>query len=245
MINNPSLPVIAKYLASCGIASRRGALELIQAGKVAVNGVTVTSPSIRINSDDKVTVDGKPAVPETQKRYIMLHKPRGYTCSNADTHAKKLAVDLINVPERLVSAGRLDKDSEGLILFSNDGEYINTLGHPSFNIRKRYHVRLDRELSAREISTLLAGIRDRGETLKPDAVKKIGINLYEFVLNEGKNREIRRMAAFCGAEVKRLCRIAVGKLELGNLPCGQWRELSEQEIRASLVPDNQQNEKNS
>ena len=87
-MNNPSLPVIAKYLASCGVASRRGALELVKAGKVAVNGVVVTDPSLRIKNDDKVTVDGKSVIPESVKRYIMLHKPRGYTCSNADSHAK-------------------------------------------------------------------------------------------------------------------------------------------------------------
>lgn len=234
MINNPSLPVIAKYLASCGVASRRGALELVKAGKVAVNGVVVNDPSLRIKNDDKVTVDGKSVTPESVKRYIMLHKPRGYTCSNADSHAKKLAVDLIDVPERLVSAGRLDKDSEGLIIFSNDGEYINTLGHPSFNIRKRYHVRLDKELSPTQIQTLLQGISDRDEILKPDSIRKIGDKLYEFTLNEGRNREIRRMAAFCGADVKRLCRISVGNLLLGDLPCGKWRDLSPEEITLSL-----------
>ena len=237
MTSNPSLPVIAKYLASCGVASRRGALELIQAGKVAVNGEIITDPSIRVKSDDKVTVDGKSVTPESVKHYIMLNKPRGYTCSNADTHAKKLAVDLIELPERLVSAGRLDKDSEGLIIFSNDGEYINTLGHPSFNVRKRYHVRLDKELTAAQIKTLLQGISDRGETLKPDSVRRIGEKLYEFTLNEGRNREIRRMAAFCGAQVKRLCRISVGKLELGNLPCGKWRQLTPQEIQDSLFAE--------
>ena len=237
MNNDPSLPVIAKYLASCGIASRRGALELVKAGRAAVNGIAVTDPSIRIQSDDKVTVDGVAVTPESIKRYIMLHKPRGYTCSNADTHAKKLAVELIDVPERLVSAGRLDKDSEGLIIFSNDGEYINTLGHPSFNIRKRYHVRLDRELSSAQIQTLLQGISDRGEVLKPDNIRKIGSKLYEFTLNEGRNREIRRMAAFCGAEVKRLCRMSVGALQLGDLPCGKWRELTPGEIRQTLCAE--------
>jgi 23S rRNA pseudouridine2605 synthase len=234
MTNDPSLPVIAKYLASCGVASRRAAVELVKAGKIAVNGSVVTDPSLRIKNDDKVTVDGKSVVPESVKRYIMLHKPRGYTCSNADAHAKKLAVDLIDVPERLVSAGRLDKDSEGLIIFSNDGEYINTLGHPSFNIRKRYHVRLDKELSSVQIRTLLQGISDRDEILKPDNIRKIGEKLYEFTLNEGRNREIRRMAAFCGAEVKRLCRVSVGTLQLGDLPCGKWRELTPEEIRQTL-----------
>lgn len=232
-----SLPVIAKYLASCGIASRRAAVELVKAGRTAVNGVIVTDPSVRIQNDDKVTVDGHPVSPETVKRYIMLNKPRGWTCSNADSHAKKLAVDLIDVPERLVSAGRLDKDSEGLIIFSNDGEYINTLGHPSFNVRKRYHVRLDGELTARQIATLKKGIVDNGERLCPDDVKTLGENLYEFILNEGRNREIRRMAAFCGREVRRLTRIAVGRLELGSLPVGKWRELSPEEKQLSLIKE--------
>ncbi|MBR7104363.1 MAG: rRNA pseudouridine synthase [Lentisphaeria bacterium] len=237
MTSDPVLPVIAKYLASCGISSRRGALELIQAGKVAVNGVTVTLPSIRIKSDDKVTVDGKPVKPEERKRYIMLNKPRGYTCSNGDIHAKKLAVELITVPERLVSAGRLDKDSEGLIIFSNDGTYIHTLGHPSFNIRKRYHVRLDGELTDGEIGMLKKGISDNGELLKPDNIVSLGECLYEFTLNEGRNREIRRMAARCGRQVRRLIRVSIGKLRLGNLPPGQWRDLTEEEIGQTLSQD--------
>lgn len=239
--NKMSSPVIAKYLASCGIASRRAALVLIKEGRIAVNGVIVTDPSIRIESDDKVTVDGKPVFPEAVKHYIMLNKPRGYTCSSADKYARKLAVDLIDVPERLVSAGRLDKDSEGLILFSNDGDYINTLGHPSFCVRKRYHVRLDGPLTEQQIRMLKNGIMDQGERLSPDDIRDLGENLYEFLLNEGRNREIRRMAAFCGREVRRLTRVAVGELELGSLPVGQWRELSGEEIQKSLRTEKTEN----
>ena len=232
--DNSSLPVIGKYLASCGAASRRAAVELVKSGRVSVNGETVTDPARRIQSGDAVLLDGKPLAPESVKRYVMLNKPRGYTCSNADAHAKKLAVDLIRLPERLVSAGRLDKDSEGLILFSNDGDFINTLGHPSFNIRKRYHVRLDRELSPEQINILKRGIRDNGEILKPDEIAPLGSCLYEFTLNEGRNREIRRMAAFCRANVKRLTRISIGKLKLGSLAVGSWRELTPEEIRDAL-----------
>ena len=235
-IDPAPLPVIGKYLAACGAASRRTAVELVKSGRVAVNGETVTDPACRIRPGDAVTLDGKILSPEEIKRYIMLNKPRGYTCSNADKHAKKLAVDLIQLPERLVSAGRLDKDSEGLILFSNDGDFINTLGHPSFNIRKRYHVRLDRELAPEQITMLKQGIRDNGELLKPDDVKPLGSCLYEFTLNEGRNREIRRMAAFCGANVKRLLRIRIGNLKLGSLPTGSWRELTPEEVQAALSP---------
>ena len=229
----PSLPVISKYIASCGVASRRAAAELVKAGRAAVNGVPVNDPSVRVKSDDKVTVDGKTVSPEPVKYYVMLNKPRGYICTGADPHAGKRAVDLIDLPARLVSAGRLDKASEGLIIFSNDGDYINRLAHPSFQVLKVYRVRLSRELSASEIAALKTGIRDDGELLRPEDVSPIGERLYTFTLNEGRNREIRRMAAFFGIEVNRLVRISVGKLSLGNLPSGHWRHLSPAEISAS------------
>jgi len=234
MTSNPSLPVIAKYIASCGVASRRAAAELVKAGRAAVNGVSVNDPSVRIKSDDKVTVDGKTVSPEPVKYYVVLNKPRGYVCTGADSHAKKRAVDLIDLPCRLVSAGRLDKDSEGLIIFSNDGEYINRLAHPSFQVLKVYHVRLDRELAAGEIAALMEGIRDNSELLRPEHVSRIGERLYAFTLNEGRNREIRRMAAFLGVDVTRLVRISVGKLSLGKLPSGHWRLLTPAEIAASV-----------
>ena len=183
MTSDPSLPVIAKYIASCGVASRRAAVELVRAGRAAVNGVSVKDPSIRIKSDDEVTVDGKTVSPEPVKYYVMLNKPRGYVCTGADPHAKKRAVDLIDLPARLVSAGRLDKDSEGLIIFSNDGDYINRLAHPSFQVLKVYHVRLDRELSAAETAALKKGIRDNGEFLRPEDVSPLGDRLYAFTVD--------------------------------------------------------------
>ncbi len=234
MTSDPSLPVIAKYIASCGVASRRAAAELVKAGRAAVNGVPVNDPSIRIKNDDEVTVDGKTVSPEPVKYYVMLNKPRGYVCTGADPHAKKRAVDLIGLPARLVSAGRLDKDSEGLIIFSNDGDYINRLAHPSFQVLKVYRVRLDRELAGSEIAELEKGIRDNGELLRPEKVSRIGERLYAFTLNEGRNREIRRMAAFLGTDVVRLVRVSVGKLSLGDLPSGHWRLLTPAETAASV-----------
>ncbi|MBQ7208317.1 MAG: rRNA pseudouridine synthase [Lentisphaeria bacterium] len=236
MTNSPSFPVIAKYIASCGVASRRAALELVRAGRTAVNGVPVKDPSFRVGNGDEVTVDGRIVTPEPVKYHVMLNKPRGYTCTSADPHAARRAVDLIDLPVRLVSAGRLDKDSEGLIIFSNDGEYVNRLGHPSFDVRKTYHVRLDRELSAGELATLRNGIEEGGEFLHPEAVERIGERFYAFTLNEGRNREIRRMAAFLGAGVKRLVRVSVGRLRLGSLPPGKWRLLTSEEVAASTAP---------
>ena len=125
----------------------------------------------------------------------------------------------------------------GIYHISNDGEYINTLGHPSFNIRKRYHVRLDGELTDGEIGMLKKGISDNGELLKPDNIVSLGECLYEFTLNEGRNREIRRMAARCGRQVRRLIRVSIGKLRLGKLPPGQWRDLTEEEIGQTLSQD--------
>ena len=237
MTNNPSFPVIAKYIASCGVASRRAALELVGAGRIAVNGIPVKDPSFRVKTGDEVTVDGKIVTPEPVKYYVMLNKPRGYVCTSTDPHASRRAVDLIGLPARLVSAGRLDKDSEGLIIFSNDGAYVNRLEHPSFRVLKTYRVRLDRELSARELATLRRGIEESGEFLHPEAVERIGERLYAFTLNEGRNREIRRMAAFLGAELKRLVRVSVGNLRLGSLPSGKWRLLTPEEIAASAASE--------
>ena len=220
---------LVKYLSSTGVASRRGAGELVLAGRVAVNGEITRNPGLQVAPGDRVTLDGKVVTPDARKYYVMLNKPRGYTCSAADRHAEQLAVELIDLPVRLFSAGRLDRDSEGLILFSNDGDFVEQLTHPRHAVRKRYVVTTDRELAPDELAKMRAGIADEGEMLRALSARRCGEKRYTLVLGEGRKREIRRMLAALGAKTLRLRRVAVGALELGDLPVGKWRELSPEE----------------
>ena len=225
---------LVKRISEAGAASRRAAADLVQAGRITVNGTVVREPGFPTRPDDRVALDGQELAPPC-KYYIMLNKPPGWTCSNADPHAARLAVDLIQLaePVRLFSAGRLDRDSEGLILFSNDGDFVQQLTHPGGGIRKRYFVTTTKPLSPAAIDRLISGIRDDGERLRAIAIEK-QTNGYLFILGEGKKREIRRMVAAAGSRVKILRRIAIGELALGSLPPGKWRHLSPAECAAAL-----------
>ena len=220
-----------KFLSSAGLGSRRRADDWIAAGRIRVNGVTVREPGTRVEPGDRVEFDGRPVTaPPPEKRYYVLHKPRGYVCSNADPHAEKLARELIPDSGRLFSAGRLDKNSEGLLLFTNDGELVHALTHPRFELRKQYVVTTRAPLTEAGLERIRAGIRDRGELLRVLTVTELAPRKYRFELNEGKNREIRRLVAAVGGEVARLCRVALGDLRLEGLPVGGWRELTPTEL---------------
>jgi len=227
---------LTKYLSASGVCPRRGAAALIESGRVAVNGEPALRAAQHVFPGDKVTLDGRAIAPVAEKVYVMLHKPRGYVCTLDDPHAPKKAIDLIPLARevRLVSAGRLDKDSEGLILFSNDGVFIERLTHPRYQTAKIYEVSIAIPLTGPEIRRLtVEGIRDDGDILKAREVSRIAPGKYCFVLTEGKNREIRRMLTALGRETRRLKRVAVGKLELGDLPPGRWRRLTEKEVQAA------------
>ncbi|MCQ2379801.1 MAG: rRNA pseudouridine synthase [Victivallaceae bacterium] len=241
-MNESSLPNLTAFLSHAGVASRRRCAELVKTGHVMISGKIVTDPSVRVQADADVTVDGRPVATCERKFYVMLNKPRGYVCTAADRFAKLKAVDLIKLPgnPRLFSAGRLDKDSEGLIIFSNDGDYVNELTHPSNEILKRYEVELSRRLDRKDLEQLRKGVVDSGERLVPRAVEEISGRTYLFVLNEGRKREIRRMASCVGASVVVLKRVAVGSLELGNLAPGKFRLLGEDEKKRSLDRENQE-----
>ena len=230
--NNDKIRLV-KYIASSGAASRRMAGELVKEGRVTVNGAVCFDPSYGVCGDDKVCLDGKLLAVEEVKYYIALNKPRGYTCSNADTHADKLAVDLIKTPTaaRLYSAGRLDRDSEGLIIFSNDGDFVARLTHPSFQITKKYIVETDISLNDNMLQRLMQGITDDGERLHADLIEKIAPRKYRFTLSEGKKREIRRMVKFVNAQVRRLKRIQIGSYVLpADLLEGDFRLLTPDEV---------------
>ena len=231
---------LVKYISSTGVASRRKAGDLVAAGRIKVNGEVCLDMSKQISATDCVMLDNSVISPEERKIYIMLHKPVGYVCTNEDTHAELKAVDLIDLSSefRLFSAGRLDKDSEGLILFSNDGDFVKKITHPSFQVLKNYEVTTIKKLLPDDITKITSGkIFDDGEYLKAEKVEIISEKekIYRFTLNEGKKREIRRLVKFfSGNKVIKLKRISVGQLKLGNLESGKYRELTEAEISLAL-----------
>ena len=227
---------LVKFHRAAGVASRRAAGDLVKAGRIAVNGRTIREPGFRILPADTVTLDGRPVEPAGRFHYIMLNKPRGYVCTNADPYAPRKAVDLIRLdpPVRLFSAGRLDKESEGMILFSNDGDYVARLTHPRYEIRKTYLVRVTREFTEPELTRIRTGITDGGEHLRVISIAPAGNCLYRIVLNEGKKREIRRLTAAVGSPTLELRRIRIGGLALGDLPQGAFRELTPEEVALTL-----------
>jgi 23S rRNA pseudouridine2605 synthase len=225
---------LVKFLSSAGVASRRKSFDIIMNGEVKVNDIINKEPSSLVNRNDIVTCKGK-EVKVQKLLYIMLNKPKGYICTNDDPYAEKKAIDLIKLPDcRLFSIGRLDKDSEGLILFTNDGDFSNNLMHPKHEITKTYIVTLSKELSFKNIIEITSGIIDSGETLKALKVENISKNKYKFILNEGKKREIRRLVKRVKNNVETLRRIAIGNLRIENLPEGKWKHLSQADIKKAL-----------
>ncbi|OGV19656.1 MAG: hypothetical protein A2X47_00520 [Lentisphaerae bacterium GWF2_38_69] len=224
---------LLKLICLCGVGSRRSSFELIRQNKVSVNGKTVNEPSHIVQINDSVAVNDREISIEKYV-YIALNKPRGYICTTSDPHADKKALDLINCPYRVFNVGRLDKDSEGLIIFTNDGDYANKLTHPSNSITKQYEVVTSTKIPASKLKKLLEGVFDQGELLKALFINEISDNKYIFTMGEGKKREIRRMIAFTGAEVRSLTRICIGSLKLGNLKTGHWKYMSDKEISMSL-----------
>ena len=226
---------LVKYLSVCGAASRRRAEARIRAGSVAVDGVVETDPARKLAGNESVTLDGRELRVPERRHYILLHKPRGYVCSNSDAHAEHLALELIDLPGvRLVSAGRLDKESEGAIVFSDDGEFVNRLAHPRYDVRKTYRVAVRPQLTPADRERICSGIVDAGETLRALAVRELADGEYEFVLNAGRKREIRRLVRACGAAVTRLVRTQIGPVTLAGLASGRWRELAPAEVAGLL-----------
>ncbi len=226
---------LQSYLAKCGVGSRRGCEELITQGRVMVNNRKVTELGTKVNEDDIVYVDDMLAEPEERNYYYALNKPRGYVCTNYDPNETAYARDLIDVPEKslLFNVGRLDKDSQGLILFTNDGDFANLIMHPSSETEKEYIVRTDLEILKKDMDDAYRGL------IRPYRIKSyriLGKRDASVVLTEGKNREIRNMFEAMGYEVKRLTRIRIGHIELGELGLGKYRKLTKSEVN-SLIED--------
>jgi 23S rRNA pseudouridine2605 synthase len=217
-----------------GVASRRRSVELVKAGRAAVDGGVTTDPARRIAPGEVVTLDGRPVAPASLVA-VMLHKPPGWVCTVSDRHAERTVVELVSMPGvRLYPAGRLDQDSEGLLILTNDGDYALRLTHPRYEVRKTYEVRTLRPLTADARNHLLEGVMDEGEPLRAEAILPLDGNSNRFLLGEGRKREIRRMVRAVGNRVVRLQRMAVGELVLGDLPSGQWRLLTPAEMALSL-----------
>ncbi|NMA46260.1 MAG: rRNA pseudouridine synthase [Lentisphaerae bacterium] len=225
---------LAKFLANAGIASRRRCEQLIAEGRVTVNDKAVLTPVCLVDPErDIVRFEGRP-LQMAKKVCLLLHKPAGYTCSAQDEHAERLVYELL--PERfgrVYSVGRLDRDSEGLLLLTNEGELAHRLSHPSHEVEKRYIAECNGVFQPEMLKIFLDGCVDEGEFLRAQSVsvkqqRPTQVTL-AIVLTEGKKRELRRLCRQAGLEVVRLIRTGFANLELGALPPGQWRELSSTE----------------
>jgi 23S rRNA pseudouridine2605 synthase len=220
---------LAKYLAHGGVASRRAAEELIAAGRVRVGREIVTDPAREVDESSAVSVDGKEVTPESREVWV-LHKPAGVTSTAREPGSRRAVVDLVDSPARLYPVGRLDADSTGLILLTNDGGLANRLTHPRYEVPRTYRVSLARRPSDRELRRLRDGVGlDDGPTL-PAKVTRRGPREIEITLREGRNRQVRRMAEAVGNRVSSLRRIAFGSLRLGHLPEGAARRLDAEEV---------------
>lgn len=226
---------LQRFMSLAGVASRRECENIIAEGRVHVNGRIVTELGTKVVEEDRIMVDDRVVTLEPQRYYIMLNKPAGYTCTAADPHAEKIVFDLVKTPGiRLFTAGRLDKDSEGLLILSNDGDYVAKLTHPRYEILKTYVVRTNHPIPLDKLEELREGIYDDGEKLKAREIIRMSSEVFVFILNEGKKREIRRMVRHAGCETQGLIRIGFGELELGKLDPGKWRYLSAEEVKKSL-----------
>lgn len=222
-----------KYIAASGICSRRKADEYISAGKVKVDGVTITTLGYTIDTaaQPQVLLRGKAIQPVTKYIYVMLNKPAGYTVTKADRYAAKLVMELLP-PElqQLKPVGRLDRESEGLLLFTNDGALAQRLTHPSFQHEKEYQVTVRESMTDDDIRRLRHGIiLEEGDTGRA-AVKKINDTTFTIVLKQGWKRQIRRMAKVIRKHVVQLYRVRIGKLLLGNLASGKWRYINKAQV---------------
>ncbi len=223
---------IQKYCADCGLCSRRAAEARIAAGEIRVNGVPASLGQKIDPERDVVEYRGRRVLPAAApKHYILLNKPRGIVCTAKDEKGRTPVTDLVRIDgARLYPVGRLDMDSEGLLLLTDDGDFANRLTHPSHEIPKIYEVTLKTPPDAEQLRVLSAPMVLDDYSLRPVGIRPLGADKLEMTLWEGRNRQIRRMCERAGLSVARLRRVAIGKLKLGALRAGAWRELTPQEL---------------
>lgn len=220
-----------KYLAHCGVCSRREADRLIEQGQVLVNGQPAF-PGQTADETDEITVSGRTVKSNKKTVVLAYNKPIGVTSTERDPHADKKITDMIKYPVRVTYAGRLDRDSEGLLLLTNDGDLIQAMMRGSNHHEKEYLVKVDREVTEQFLDKMSGGIylKDLNIATKPCVTEKVGKYTFKIILTQGLNRQIRRMCSACGYQVKKLKRIRVMHIELGNLKPGEYVEISDADV---------------
>ena len=221
---------LQKILSSCGICSRRAAEEYLRQGRVSVNGKVVELGEQADIEVDSIMLDGVPIEAGTRRTYLMLNKPRGYVTTLSDEKGRRTVADLVDCGTRVWPVGRLDMDSEGLLLLTDDGELTNLLIHPKHEVEKEYLAWVTGEINNEVLQRLSRPMILDGVKLRPAKVERRGECMLSITIHEGKNRQVRRMCAAVGLNVTRLKRIREGNLKLGDLPLGKWRVLSEEEL---------------
>ncbi len=240
MDNNYRKPVaegdempLNKFIAYCGICSRRDAVSIIKSGKISIDGKVCTEPGIKVTTDMNITMDGKRLTVQKNLVYILMNKPKGYITTTDDPKNRKTVMDLVanHIEERVFPVGRLDRNTTGLLLLTNDGELAQTLAHPKYDIRKIYQVVLDKNLSKADFDKIIAGVELEDGVAPVDHLayleskNEIGIEIHS-----GKNRIVRRIFESCGYVVEKLDRVMYAGLTKKNVPRGKWRLLSKQEV---------------
>lgn len=225
---------LQKYLAHCGVASRRKSEELIQQGLITVNGKVITAMGYKVKIEkDEVAFQGKIVVPEEQRLYIILNKPEGVITSSDDQFNRTTVIDFVDTDYRIYPVGRLDYDTSGLIILTNDGEFANQMMHPKYKIPKTYHALVDGTPSKMEMEAFEKGLLIDGAYTYPASIKVLKddvFSLLEIIISEGKNRQIRKMCDAIGHPVRQLKRVAIGNILLDSLKEGEWRNLTKAEI---------------
>lgn len=225
---------LQKYLSTAGVCSRRKGEEMIQEGRISVNAVVVSEPGIKVDPDlDMVEVDGKVIRHRQKLIYIAVNKPKEYVTS-CSQKGEKIVLDLVDIPERIYPVGRLDKDSTGLLLLTNDGRLHHQLSHPSFDHEKEYEVTLVKPIPDGALNHMARGVPMMGTKTRIARVKRISARRFRIVLQEGKNKQIRRMVRKVGNQVADLKRIRIANVKLGRLPLGAWRHLTKTELKRLL-----------
>jgi 23S rRNA pseudouridine2605 synthase len=230
---------LQKFLADAGVASRRASEQIILAGRVTINGNVARELGTKVDPDkDHVSVDGR-ALKAKRKLYLAVHKPKGYICSRNDPEGRPSVNDLLPREwDNLYSVGRLDFNSEGLIFYTNDGDFALKLTHPRYGVRKKYRVTVTGEVTPEIAAALTKGVYHEGDVLRAEQVRILktgqGASLVELTLREGKNREVRRLFETQSLAVDKLQRTQIGPIKLGELPKGKWRTLTGAEIKSLL-----------
>ena len=226
---------LAKYLASAGVASRRASEEIVHAGRVTIGGSVVTDPARDVEPGDAVALDGRPVAPVHERVVYVLNKPAGVVSTARDPQGRPTVVTMVPKTERLYPVGRLDIDTTGLILLTNDGDLAHRLTHPSFEVEKTYRAVVGRPpVHEAALRALRDGIELEEGRTAPAGVRRVAADTFEITIHEGRKRQIKRMCEVVGHPVKRLERVAFGPLQLGDLPRGRWRKLGASEVAALI-----------